>query len=47
MDVTIPDILVIIALIFGIVVQVEARGRDLSVWAIILICVALLWSSFA
>lgn len=41
---TIPDVLVIVALILAIVEQFRARGQALLVWAVILVCIALLWS---
>ena len=40
---TAPDVAVIIALILAVIDQVTARGRSTTHWAIIFICVALLW----
>ena len=39
------DILVFIALAFAAIEQFNARGRSLGMWAVIFICVALLWGS--
>jgi hypothetical protein len=40
---SITDVLVIVALILAIIEQFRARGQSLIVWAVILICIALLW----
>lgn len=40
---TIPDVFIIIALVMAAIEQWEAKGRSLTIWAIILICLALLW----
>jgi hypothetical protein len=47
MNVTIPDVLVIIALIIAAFEEYETRGRSPICWAVILVCVAWLWSAFA
>ena len=43
---TIPAILALIALVLAAVAQIDARGRSLTDWAVILVCVALLWGTF-
>ena len=40
---TIPEILFIIALILAGIEQVRDRGQSLALWAVILICVGLLY----
>lgn len=40
---SIPTVLEIIALVFAVVVLVQANARDLMAWAVVLLCVALLW----
>lgn len=40
---TVPTILVIVALAFAIVDEFQAQGRALLAWAVILVCAALLW----
>jgi hypothetical protein len=42
---TIPNFVFVLALIFAAFQQWEAKGRDLVAWAVILICVGLLWGS--
>lgn len=42
---TIPDFAFLLALIFAAFEQWEAKGRSLGMWAVILICVGLLWGS--
>jgi hypothetical protein len=39
----IPDLLVVIALVFAAVAQWDAKGRGLIAWAVMLLCVAMLW----
>jgi hypothetical protein len=39
----IPDVLVLVALILSVIEQVRARGQSLLTWAVLLVCVALLW----
>jgi hypothetical protein len=39
----VPDILFIVALILAVIEQIRARGQSLVIWAVILICVGLLW----
>lgn len=40
---SIPDVLVIVALILAVIEQVRARGQSLLTWAVLLIAIALLW----
>jgi hypothetical protein len=39
----VPDVLFIVALILAIIDQVRARGQSLTCWAVILVCIGLLW----
>jgi hypothetical protein len=39
----ITDVLVIVALILAAVEELQARGQALLGWAVILVCIALLW----
>lgn len=41
--VSIPEFAFVLALVFAIFDQIESRGRSLVTWAVILICVGLLW----
>lgn len=38
-----PQILILLAAVFAVVEQFEARGRSLLAWAVLLVCVALMW----
>jgi len=40
-----PDVLVVLGLAFGVIEQFNAKGRSLLAWAVILVCVALLWGA--
>jgi hypothetical protein len=40
---TIPTILVIVALILALVDEFQANGRSLVGWAVVLLCIAGLW----
>lgn len=40
---TVPTIFVIFALVLAVIDQVRAKGYDLTAWAVILICISLLW----
>jgi drug/metabolite transporter superfamily protein YnfA len=40
---TVVDVLVIIALVFATIEEVQAKGRALTTWAVIFICAALLY----
>jgi len=44
--VTIPQLIIVIALIFAVIEQIEARGKSLIIWSVILIGIALLWDWF-
>jgi len=43
---SIPTILFIVALILAIVEEFQAQGRSLLGWAVIIVCVGLLWGVF-
>ena len=40
---TIPVLLFIVGLILAAIDEVRARGQSLTGWAVILICIGLLW----
>jgi drug/metabolite transporter superfamily protein YnfA len=40
---TIPTVLVIVALLLALVDEFRARGQSLTGWAVVFICAALLW----
>lgn len=39
----IPDVLFIVGLVLAAVEQARAKGQSLLAWAIIVVCVGLLW----
>jgi len=39
----IPMVLTIVALVLALVEQLNARGRSLVAWAVVFVCIALLW----
>jgi len=41
--VTIPVLLFIVGLILAAIDEVRARGQSLTGWAVILVCIGLLW----
>lgn len=41
---TIPDILVLVALILALIDEFRAKGQSLTGWAVVFVCIALLWS---
>jgi hypothetical protein len=41
--VSIPDAWVVVGLVLAIVDQVRARGQAITTWAVIAVCIALLW----
>ena len=43
---SLPMILFIIALILALVDEFRAQGQSLTGWAVVLVCVGLLWGSF-
>ena len=43
----IPLVLTIVALVLALVDQAQARGRSLVAWAVVFLCVALLWGRIA
>ena len=40
---TFPELLFIVALVLAGIEQIRDRGQSLALWAVILICVGLLW----
>jgi len=40
---SIPTILIIGALLLALIEEFQAQGRSLIGWAVVLVCVALLW----
>lgn len=42
---SIPEIAFIVALIIACIDQIRARGQALTTWAVILVCVGLLWGA--
>jgi drug/metabolite transporter superfamily protein YnfA len=40
---SVTDVLVIIALVFATIDEVQAKGRALTTWAVIFVCAALLY----
>jgi hypothetical protein len=40
------DIVFLVALVLAGIEQFDAKGRSLGMWAVILICVGLLWGTF-
>ena len=42
---TIPTIFVLVALVLALVEEFQANGRSLLGWAVVLVCLSLLWGS--
>ena len=42
---SIPIVLVLVALILALVDEFRARGQSLTGWAVVLVCVSLLWGN--
>lgn len=42
---SIPTILILVALIFALVDEARAQGQSLTGWAVILIAISLLWGT--
>jgi hypothetical protein len=42
----IPEVLFIVALILAIIEEFRAQGQSLVSWAVILVCIGLLWGDF-
>ena len=42
---TIPTILVIVALVLALVDEFQANGKSLVGWAVVLVCLSLLWGN--
>ena len=43
---TIPTILFVVALVLALVEEFQAQGRSLLGWAVVFVCVGLLWGQF-
>lgn len=41
---TVPSVLILVALIFAVFEEFKAQGRSMLAWAVVLISVALLWN---
>ena len=44
---SIPVILFIVALILALIDEFRAQGQSLTGWAVVLICIGLLWGNLA
>lgn len=44
---SVPFILEIVALVLAIITEFQAQGRSLLGWAVVALCVALLWGRIA
>lgn len=42
---SIPTILAILALALALVAEFRAQGRDILGWAVVFVCIALLWGN--
>jgi hypothetical protein len=42
---SIPTILVIVALILALVDEFRSQGQSLTGWAVVLVCISLLWGN--
>jgi hypothetical protein len=40
----IPYLMIVVALAFSVFAEFETRGRSILGWAVVLVCVALLWA---
>lgn len=43
----IPLILTIVALVLALIDELQAQGKSLLGWAVVLVCIALLWGRIA
>jgi hypothetical protein len=43
---SIPTVLVVVALILALVDEFRAQGQSLTGWAVVLVCISLLWGVF-
>jgi hypothetical protein len=43
--VTIPIILVVIALVLALIDEFRAQGQSLTAWAVVALCISLLWGN--
>jgi len=42
---TIPTILFVVALVLALVEEFQAQGRSLLGWAVVFVCIGLLWGT--
>lgn len=42
---TVPTILILVGLAFALVEEFQAQGRSLLGWAVVAVCLALLWGN--
>lgn len=42
---SIPTILTIVALVLSLVEEFRTQGRDILGWAVVFVCIALLWGN--
>ena len=42
---SIPTILIIVGLVLALIEQFQAQGRSLIGWAVVFVCIALLWGN--
>lgn len=40
---SLPTVLELVALVFAVAELVQAQGKSLLAWAVVLVCIALLW----
>jgi len=43
---SIPTILFVVALVLALVEEFQAQGRSLLGWAVVFVCIGLLWGTF-
>ena len=44
---SIPTILFVVALILALIDEFRAEGKSLTGWAVVLVCIGLLWGNLA
>lgn len=42
---TMPTVLILVALVLALVDEFNANGRSLTGWAVVFVCIALLWGT--
>lgn len=43
---SLPDVFVVVALILALADELRSRGQSLTGWAVVFVCIALLWGVF-